>query len=120
MDPQVLQRCRAAELHLLKGGIDSDSADQLHERGVRFHESIVEASGNPFFIDTIRRVNRVRRLIAYRAMRDRKRYKQHCRQHLEVLQLIEQERFKEASDMLRQHLQSTLRNYARITNILVP
>ncbi|MCK3261901.1 FCD domain-containing protein, partial [Escherichia coli] len=47
IDKAVLARCRAAERHLLDGGIDSDSADQLHERGVRFHESLVEASGNP-------------------------------------------------------------------------
>lgn len=118
MDPQVLERCRAAEMHLLKGGIETDTADQLHERGVRFHEAVVEGSGNPFFIDTIRRVNRVRRLLAYRAMKDRKRYKQHCKQHLEVLRLIEQERNDEASEMLREHLQSTLRNYAKLTDIL--
>ena len=118
IDPQVLQRCRAAELHLLKGGMDTDSADQLHERGVRFHEAIVEGSGNPFFIDTIRRVNRVRRLISYRAMQDRKRYKQHCRQHLEVLDLLEQGRNEEASAVLREHLQSTLRNFAKLTDIL--
>ena len=120
MDPQVLERCRAAELHLLQGGMDTDTADQLHERGVRFHEAIVEASGNPFFIDTIRRVNRVRRLISYRAMQDRKRYKQHCRQHLEVLDLLEQGRNEEASAALRNHLQSTLRNFARLTDILKP
>lgn len=57
-------------------------------------------------------------LLAYRAMKDRKRYKLHCRQHLEVLRLIERERNEEASDMLRQHLQSTLRNYAKLTDIL--
>jgi len=120
MSPQVLERCRAAEIHLLDGGIEADTADQLHERGVRFHEAIVEASGNPFFIDTIRRVNRVRRLLSYRAMKDRKRYKQHCKQHLELLRLIEQDRNEEASEVMRQHLNSTLRNFAKITNILAP
>jgi DNA-binding GntR family transcriptional regulator len=118
MEPDVLERCRATEIHLLAGGIDTDSPDQLHERGVRFHEAVVEGSGNPFFIDAIRRVNRVRRLLAYRAMKDRKRYKQHCRQHLEVLNLIEQGRNEEAAEMMREHLQTTLRNYAKITDIL--
>ena len=70
--------------------------DQLHDRGVRFHESLVEASGNPFFIDTIRRVNRVRRLLSYRSMQDRKRYKEHCKQHLNLLALLEKERNEEA------------------------
>jgi DNA-binding GntR family transcriptional regulator len=68
MDRKVLEQCRATELQLLDGGIATASADELHNRGVRFHESLVEASGNPFFIDTIRRVNRVRRLLSYRSM----------------------------------------------------
>lgn len=118
IDKAVLARCRAAERHLLDGGIDSDSADQLHERGVRFHESLVEASGNPFFIDTIKRVNRVRRLLSYRSMQDRSRYGQHCEQHLEILDLLERERNEEASQALARHLRSTLDNLARIRGIL--
>lgn len=118
LDPAVLARCREAELHLLAGGIETDSADQLHERGVRFHESLVEASGNPFFIETIRRVNRVRRLLSYRSMRDRKRYRQHCEQHLEVLALLEQGRNEAAAEVLRAHLQSTLDNIGMIKGML--
>jgi DNA-binding GntR family transcriptional regulator len=118
LDPQVIARCRAAELHLLQGGIDTDTADQLHDRGVRFHESLVEGSGNPFFIDTIRRVNRVRRLLSYRSMRDRSRYQEHCGQHLMLLDLLERERNEDAAAVMREHLGSTLRNLARITDIL--
>ncbi len=118
LDPQVLARCRAAEIHLLEGGIETDTADQLHDRGVRFHESLVEASGNPFFIDTVRRVNRVRRLLSYRSMQDRKRYKQHCEQHLELLHLLERERNEEASAFMQAHLQSTLKNLTKIRALL--
>ena len=67
-----------------------------------------------------RRVNRVRRLLSYRSMRDRKRYVEHCHQHLEVLQLLERERNEEASQALREHLGSTLRNLGRISDILQP
>ncbi|WP_454689282.1 GntR family transcriptional regulator [Achromobacter aloeverae] len=118
LDPAVLARCREAEWHLLNGGIETDTADQLHDRGVRFHESLVEASGNPFFIDAIRRVNRVRRLLSYRSMRDRKRYRQHCEQHLAVLALLEQGRNREAADALRAHLQSTLDNIGKLAGML--
>ncbi|KAB2890984.1 MAG: GntR family transcriptional regulator, partial [Burkholderiaceae bacterium] len=104
LDAQVIARCRAAERHLLDGGIATDTADQLHDRGVRFHESLVEASGNPFFIDTIRRVNRVRRLLSYRSMQNRQRYRQHCEQHLDILDLLERERQAEAAEALRAHL----------------
>ncbi|SIK50067.1 transcriptional regulator NanR [Mycobacteroides abscessus subsp. abscessus] len=114
----MLARCRAAELHLLEGGIETDSAAQIHERGVRFHESLVEASGNAFFIETIKRVNRVRRLLSYRSMKDRERYVEHCRQHLQILDLIEAGRLDAASDALRVHLASTLRNLERISGLL--
>ena len=118
LDKAVLERCRAAERQLLAGGIEAASADQLHERGVRFHESLVEGSGNPFFIDTMRRVNGVRRLLSYRSMQDRSRYPEHCRQHLLLLDLLERERNEEAAQAMREHLGSTLRNLARIAEIL--
>lgn len=118
LSPEVIARCRAAEKHLLDGGIETDTADQLHDRGVRFHESLVEGSGNVFFIDTVRRVNRVRRLLSYRSMQDRSRYKQHCKQHLHLLDLLEKERNEEASEAMREHLGSTLRNFKKISGIL--
>ncbi len=120
LEPSVIARCRAAERHLLEGGIKTDTADQLHDRGVRFHETLVEGSGNAFFIDTIRRVNRVRRLLSYRSMRDRSRYKEHCQQHLHLLDLLERGRNEEASEAMREHLSSTLRNLGKITSILKP
>ncbi|CAB3707086.1 GntR family transcriptional regulator [Achromobacter kerstersii] len=118
IEKSVIERCRAAEKHLLDGGIATDTADQLHDRGVRFHESLVEASGNPFFIDSIKRVNRVRRLLSYRSMQDRSRYRQHCDQHLAILDLLERERNEDAAAALSSHLRSTLDNLARISGIL--
>jgi DNA-binding GntR family transcriptional regulator len=120
LDKKVLERCRAAELHLLQGGIETDTADQLHDRGVRFHESLIEASGNSFFIDALKRVNRVRRLLSYRSMQDRKRYTEHCRHHLHILDLLEKERNEEASEALAAHLRHTLDALSTITDILKP
>ncbi len=117
---EVIEQCRAAELHLLNGGIETDTADQLHDRGVRFHESLVEASGNPFFIETIKRVNRVRRLLSYRSMRYRARYKAHCEQHLEILSFLEKGNNKAASDSLKFHLECTLSNLSSISTLLTP
>jgi DNA-binding GntR family transcriptional regulator len=118
LEAKVIEKCRSAELHLLDGGIETDTPDQLHERGVRFHESLVDASGNPFFIDTIRRVNRVRRLISYRSMQDRKRYTEHCHQHLRLLDLLEAGRNIEAAEQMREHLNRTLANHQKIRKLL--
>jgi len=118
LERSVIERCRAVERDLLAGGIDTATGLELHDRGVRFHEALVEGSGNAFFIDTIRRVNRVRRLLSYRSMHNRKRYKEHARQHLRLLDLLEQRRNAEASEAMREHLQSTLRNIGRLRGLL--
>lgn len=118
LDAAVLVRCRETEEHLLAGGIETASAQQLHDRGVLFHESLVEASGNPFFIDTIRRVNRVRRLLSYRSTQHRARYRQHGEQHLAILALLEQGDQKAASQALAAHLQHTIDNLGDIEGVL--
>jgi len=116
----VIARCRAAEHHLLHGGIETSTADQLHARGVRFHEALVQACGNPFFIDAIQRINQVRRLLSYRSMRHRARYQEHCEQHLEILALLEAQKVAQAARALRAHLQSTLKNLDDIRDVLRP
>jgi DNA-binding GntR family transcriptional regulator len=118
LDRKVLEQCRATELHLLDGGIMTASADELHNRGVRFHESLVEASGNSFFIDTIKRVNRVRRLLSYRSMKQRERYVEHCKQHLHVLELLERGKNEDAAVFMREHLLHTLNALSKIEGIL--
>lgn len=118
LDPETAARCREAELRLLAGAIETDSADALHERGVRFHEAIIGASGNPFFLEAVRRINRVRRLLSYRSMIDRKRYRQQCEEHLQILDLLERGKNEEASQALRRHLEHTIENLQEIRPIL--
>jgi len=120
LDRAVLEQCRVTERRLLDGAIMSASADELHERGVRYHESLVEASGNAFFIDALKRVNRVRRLLSYRSMQQRERYPEHCRQHLHILELLERDRNEEAAAFLREHLLHTMQSLAKIEKILQP
>ena len=118
LDPDILERCRETELWLLKGAIKSASIIELHDRGIRFHESLVEASGNPFFIDTIKRVNKVRRLLSYRSMKDRSRYKQQSEQHLSILEMLKTGQNKKAALALKAHLQTTLKNLEDIKDML--
>jgi DNA-binding GntR family transcriptional regulator len=119
LTPEVIAQCRTAEQHLLDGGIHTDSAQALHQRGVQFHEAIVSASGNEFFIDTLRRVNRIRRLLSYRSTLDRSRFALHCEQHLQILRLLEQGKNRLASQALHAHLKSTLKNLEMLTPILL-
>ena len=114
----VAAQCRGTEEWFLAGGIETASADTLYERGVRFHETLAAASRNPFFLDTLRRVNRVRRLLAYRSMIDRQRYYSQAREHLRILDLLVHERNEEASAMMARHLRSVVRNLKKIKPLL--
>lgn len=118
LDQATIDRLRQTELDLLDGGLETIAADALHERGVLFHETIVGASGNPFFLDALRRINRVRRLLSYRSMATRSRYYEQGREHVDILGLLEQRRNAEAAEALRAHLVTTIRNLDRIRPVI--
>lgn len=114
----VIARWRGVEERLLAGEIDTLSADALHEKGVSFHETLAAASGNPFFLDALQRVNRVRRLLSYRSMLDRSRYYSQAEQHLGILDLLGRGRNEEAAEAMQRHLESVVRNLHKIRGIL--
>jgi DNA-binding GntR family transcriptional regulator len=105
---------------MLAGGVESMSIEELYDRGVRFHEMIVAGSKNPFFLDALRRINSIRRLLAYRSSAARGRYYEQAQDHLGILDLLEAERNEEASQRLRSHLGKVIQNLAAIRPILEP
>jgi DNA-binding GntR family transcriptional regulator len=107
--PDVIARLRAAHEEIVAGAAATLPADVLYDRGVIFHETLAEASGNPFFLDTLRRINRLRRLLIYRSMVDRRRFYEQSAQHLEILDLLAQGRNPDAARALTLHLESVIR-----------
>jgi DNA-binding GntR family transcriptional regulator len=104
LDPDVIARCRAEQRAMLDGGLLRYSRAETFEIGARFHEIIVSGAQDPFLLDAIQRINRLRRLLDYRTQRDRKRLIQSCKEHLELLAMIEKRDMKAASAFLRKHL----------------
>ena len=51
-------------------------------------------------------------------MVDRKRYRQQCEEHLEILDLLQAEKNEEASQALRRHLEHTVENLKQIDAVL--
>ena len=87
LDWRSLETNRAAQNRLLDGAIDTLSPAALISAGAHFHEDVVRMSGNHFFFQTLVRLNRVRRLIEFRSMVNRKRLYRQCREHLELIGL---------------------------------
>lgn len=99
-----LERIRRDQQMLLDGGVNKVSRSKLFEIGSDFHETLMSFSGNRFMLDAIRRVNAMRRLLEYRAHYDRERIVGQCREHLHLLDLLEQGAREDAVRYLRKHL----------------
>jgi DNA-binding GntR family transcriptional regulator len=115
---EVAAQYRGVEEWMLSGAIDTVSADTLYERGVRFHETLAAASSNPFFLEALKRINRVRRLLAYRSMGNRQRYYSQAKEHIRILDLLVRDRNEEAAEAMRRHIQSVVKNLKKIKPLL--
>lgn len=113
--PAEAERCRSVEIALLNGRIETASPSELYEAGVRFHETLVAACNNPFFLDALRRINMIRRLLSYQLMFQRQRYYQQAEEHLHILELVERGNRDEAADAMRRHLLHVIENIGQIT-----
>jgi len=105
IDTAGLSECLRQQEWLLAGGIKEVTAASLFEMNSNVHETIVACSRNSFFIDTLKRVDRLRRLIEYRQSLDRERALLAIRDHIALVKLILEGKRVEASDFLRRHLE---------------
>jgi DNA-binding GntR family transcriptional regulator len=102
---EAFQKAREQQKSILESGWQRLSRPQLFKINSEFHEALVACSGNEFFLDSLQRVNRLRRLIEYRVTLDRSRLTRQCREHLEILDLLEAGKNPEASAYLRRHIE---------------
>ncbi len=111
----ALLRCREEQQWLVDGGIWTVSDAKLFELNSGMHEAIIECCQNSFFIESLRRLDRLRRLIDYRQMLDRQSARERSREHLQLLDLILAGKNLEASRFMAQHLEdlSRLKTVAR-------
>lgn len=99
-----LERQLDRQRRLVAGEILTISAVRLFELNSALHEAITECSGNAFFIESLRRVNRLRRLIEYGQVIDRDLAQLRCMEHVRILELILAGRTAEAADEMQRHL----------------
>ncbi|WP_298260427.1 GntR family transcriptional regulator [uncultured Litoreibacter sp.] len=109
LDHKVLDEQRRTQEHMLEIDLNSAHGESLLENGSTFHEDIIKMSGNPFFLMSLQRVNRMRRLMEYRAEINRERLIEQCTEHLEILSLLELGNIADASYRMRQHLSGALK-----------
>ncbi|MGP3769637.1 GntR family transcriptional regulator [Streptomyces sp. SDT5-1] len=104
LDREAVEAVRAEQQRLVDGEIRDIGNARLYDLNSRFHEVIMACSHNSFFIDALRRVDRLRRLIEYRRSLQRDRAAVRCAEHVEIADLLLSGRREEASARLREHL----------------
>jgi DNA-binding GntR family transcriptional regulator len=108
VDRAALALARARQSALMKGDTALVPRSELFRINSEFHEIVVGWSHNQFFIDSLARVNRLRRLIEYRLSVDRSRQKSICEEHLHILDLLQNGDVAKASTFLRKHIEDAM------------
>ncbi len=75
------------------------------ETNAAFHEGLARASGNRFFVDSVRRLNRLRRLTNYDWGYGSERVEVSCLEHLGILAALEANDREGAAELMRRHLE---------------
>jgi DNA-binding GntR family transcriptional regulator len=101
---RALEECREQQQALVDGKILRVAPSTLFDLNSHLHETIIECSRNSFFIDALKRVDKVRRLIEYKQTLDRKYAVVRCREHVALIDLLLAGKLQKASSFLLRHL----------------
>lgn len=115
LDRAVLDDLKRVQSGMIEDGLRSGQPhERLLDNGAIFHEEIMRMSKNPFFLTALQRVNRMRRLMEYRAEINHERLREQCGEHLELVDLLERGEIAEASYFMRRHLNGALKRKSPI------
>lgn len=104
LNTEGVKRAREIQTRLRDGGFESWSRAEIFRANNEFHEMLVACSQNEFFLESLKRINRLRRLIEYHITIDRSRLPKQTVEHLQILDLLEDGRRTEAAAFLYTHI----------------
>jgi len=116
IDRDSLLKCRAEQQALADGAAQWASPAQLFDANTRLHECIALASGNVFILESLRRINRLRRLMEYGKAVNRTAAAQRCKEHLTLIDLLLAGQREAAADFMRLHLRDAAREKSAQTS----
>ncbi|MBD8604574.1 GntR family transcriptional regulator [Pseudomonas sp. CFBP 8771] len=111
-DLAQLRLLREEQQAILDGGYLTMTAIERFESNARFHETIAEWSGNRFALQTLRRLDQVRRLAEYRQTQLDLPRQALAVEHLQILDAIEAGDNLGAASYMRQHIEGAWRKKA--------
>ncbi|OAJ61396.1 GntR family transcriptional regulator [Paraburkholderia ginsengiterrae] len=115
-----LEELRRRQRFIAEGGYLSMNSVELFEAISEFHETIAKWSGNRFIAQSVRRMDRLRRLVEYRQARARKPRQEQALEHLAILDAIAQHDLLRAAALLRDHIEGARRAKVHAQEIFTP
>lgn len=109
VDELVLRKCLAEQQELIDGAVEWASPAQLFDANARLHETIASFSGNVFIVESLKRINRLRRLMEYKKVVDRSAAARRCKEHKVLIELLLNGQREAAADFIRLHLRDAAR-----------
>lgn len=88
IDPARLAALREQQLFVRDNGFRHLSQVELFEINATFHETIAAMARNRFFVQTLARLNQLRRLMEYGRPLDRDRVRRVCEEHLAIIEAL--------------------------------
>ena len=104
-----LEELRRRQRFIAEGGYLTMNSVELFEANSEFHETIAKWSGNRFIAQSVRRMDRLRRLVEYRQAKARKPRQGQAVEHLAILDAIAQHDLLRAAALLRDHIEGARR-----------
>ncbi|SEB68302.1 DNA-binding transcriptional regulator, GntR family [Paramicrobacterium humi] len=106
LDRVELLKRRDEQQQLVDGDITRVTPSEHFELNAAFHATLARCSRNEFVIESLARVNRLRRLIEYRQALVPERAVIRCREHVAIADLVLAGKLDAASGALRDHISS--------------
>ncbi|WP_263146187.1 GntR family transcriptional regulator [Pseudomonas sp. RIT-PI-AD] len=110
LSDERLAQCRQQQLELLDRLPDGS---RFFAANAEFHELLADASGNSYILQAVRQQNRLRRLSESQRTADPEHVRLSCREHLAILDALEQGDNEWASTLLHRHLEVASRRHLR-------
>lgn len=114
VDADRIEALKDQQLHVRDVGYRMMSQIELYEINARFHEALAMMSNNRFFVQTLQRLNQLRRLIEYGRPLDRQRVRRVCDEHIGILNALRRGEIGRAAELLEAHLNSASAEKARV------
>lgn len=108
-NPIELAQLKREQEFIVEGGFRTMTPIELFEANSRFHETIATWSGNRFILQSVKRVNQLRRLIEYRQASKRNPRQTQAQEHLQILDALSKHDYMAAAALMRGHLDGARR-----------